>query len=193
MGKIFYLMGKSASGKDTIYKRIRQELPSLLEAVIYTTRPMRAGEKEGVEYHFVTRAQFEDAKASGKVIEYRDYQTVHGIWTYFTLDDGQFDKDGDFIAIGTLESYLKMREYFGKERLVPIYIEVEDGLRLLRAVNREREQKEPKYRELCRRFLADSEDFSEENLQKAEITKRYANVEMESCIKEIILGIQQEM
>lgn len=193
MGKIFYLMGKSASGKDTIYKRIRQALPSLMEAVIYTTRPMRAGEKEGVEYHFVSRDRFEELKDSGKVIEYRDYQTVHGIWTYFTLDDGQFDKDGDFIAIGTLESYLKMREYFGKERLVPIYIEVEDGLRLLRAINREREQKEPKYRELCRRFLADSEDFSEKNLQKAEITKRYANVEMESCIKEIILGIQQEM
>lgn len=56
--------------------------------------------------------------------------------------------------IGTLESYYGMREYFGEEQLIPIYIEVEDGLRLERALCRERQQKEPKYAEMCRRFLA---------------------------------------
>ena len=193
MSKIFYLMGKSASGKDTIYKRVKEALPELLEIVIYTTRPMREGEKDGVEYHFVNDAEFQRLKQLGKVIEYREYHTVHGIWTYFTVADEQFDRTESNIAIGTLESYMKLREYFGKERLVPIYIEVEDGLRLERALARERGQREPKYKELCRRFLADAEDFSEEKLSRAEIETRYENVDLEACIREIILGIRRNL
>jgi hypothetical protein len=69
---------------------------------------------------------------------------------------------------------------------VPIYIEVEDGLRLARAVERERLQTNPKYAELCRRFLADSSDFSEEKLKEAGISRRFSNEgEIEECIDEI--------
>ena len=50
MGKIFYVMGKSASGKDTIYKELRERIPELKTVVLYTTRPIRAGETNGVEY-----------------------------------------------------------------------------------------------------------------------------------------------
>lgn len=193
MSKIFYLMGKSASGKDTIYKRIREELPMLRNLVIYTTRPPREGEQEGVEYHFTDRAAFQEFLAAGKVIEYRDYDTVCGVWTYFTVDDGQFDKEDAMLAIGTPVSYRKLRDYLGAERVVPIYIEVEDGIRLTRALEREKNQKEPKYAELCRRFLADAEDFSEENLQTSGIDVRYENVEIEECVRQIVLGIQENL
>jgi guanylate kinase len=56
-------------------------------------------------------------------------------------------------------------------------VEVEDWLRLERAVRRERKEAEPKYQELCRRFLSDSQDFSEENLEKAGIERRFSNNE----------------
>ena len=166
MSKIFYFMGKSASGKDTIFKQIKERMPNLKTIVIYTTRPIREGEQEGVEYYFVDEKRLAELEAQGKVIELRAYNTVHGVWKYFTVDDGQFDGDENYIAIGTLESYAKMLAYMGTDSLVPIYIDVDDGVRLLRAVERERKQKEPKYEELCRRFLADAEDFSEENLQR---------------------------
>ena len=58
MGKIFYLMGKSASGKDTIYKKVKEQLPELKTIVIYTTRPIREGERDGVEYFFKTEDEF---------------------------------------------------------------------------------------------------------------------------------------
>ena len=190
MNKIFYLMGKSASGKDTIYKKIKEALPELKPLVIYTTRPIREKETEGVEYHFVDEARMGELREQGKVIELRQYHTVHGIWYYFTADDGQFDGDRHLLAIGTPESYCAMRNYFGADRLIPIYIEVDDGVRLERALSRERKQQEPKYKEMCRRFLADAEDFSEENLQKAGIVKRYVNENMEACTEEILLGIQ---
>ena len=161
---------------------------------MYTTRPIRDGEREGVEYHFVDEACLAELEGEGKIIELRAYNTVHGVWKYFTVDDGQFQLEKqDYLMIGTLESYEKTREYFGKDTLVPIYIEVEDGERLARALNRERQQKSPKYAELCRRFLADSEDFAEEKLQRLEIIERFENIDLEKTIEKIssrIHGVQ---
>ena len=193
MGKIFYLMGKSASGKDTIYKKVKEQLPELKTIVIYTTRPIREGERDGVEYFFVDDNRLQELQEAGKVIELREYNTVHGIWKYFTADDGQFDREDHLIAIGTLESYVQLRKYFGDEKLIPIYIEVEDGLRLERALSRERQQREPKYEELCRRFLADAADFSVDKLSEAGITCKYLNIDMDKCIDEIVLGIREKM
>lgn len=193
MGKIFYLMGKSASGKDTIYKKIKEVMPVLKPIVIYTTRPIREGERDGREYFFVNEERLENLQEAGKVIELRAYDTVHGIWKYFTVDDGQFDGDEHYLAIGTLESYIQLRNYFGEERIVPIYVEVDDGLRLERALARERMQANPKYEEMCRRFLADASDFSEDNLRNAGITRRFRNIEMNQCVDEIVLGIQEKM
>ncbi|MBQ6946143.1 MAG: guanylate kinase [Ruminococcus sp.] len=184
MNCIFYIMGKSSSGKDTIYNRIRLE-EKLLPVVLYTTRPMRENEENGREYHFVDRSCFDKMKSEGKVIEERIYNTIHGEWIYFTSKDSINLKKGNCIGIGTLESYVKIKEHFG-EAVVPIYIEVEDGLRLARAVERERLQTNPKYAELCRRFLADSSDFSEEKLKEAGISRRFSNEgEIEECIDEI--------
>lgn len=194
MGKIFYLMGKSSSGKDTIFKKIREEIPELKTIVLYTTRPIREGETNGVEYYFTDEARREMLQKSGKLIESRTYDTVHGKWSYFTADDGQIDLEkNSYLVIGTLVSYRKMQEYFGKEALEPIYIEVEDGERLSRALSRERQQEFPKYAEMCRRFLADTEDFSEENLKKCGITHRYINQNMDVCIGEIVLGIRTKL
>ena len=126
------------------------------------------------------------------MIERRDYNTVHGIWTYFTVDDGQIKLENqDYLIIGTLESYQKIREYYGKEVVVPIYIEVEDGERLQRALNREKEQVTPKYEEMCRRFLADAKDFSEEKLAEAEITRRFINRDLDETEAEIEAFINQ--
>ena len=56
MGKIYYMMGKSASGKDTLFKEVKQAFPELRTITLYTTRPIREGERDGVEYFFVDDA-----------------------------------------------------------------------------------------------------------------------------------------
>ena len=186
MGKIYYVMGKSSSGKDTIYKKLLEIHPEFHTIVPYTTRPIREGEHNGVEYHFVNEKRLNEMQAAGQIIEVRSYDTKCGIWTYFTADDGQIDlKTHDYLVIGTLVSYRALREYFGEEKLLPVYIEVEDGLRLQRALDRERSQRHPNYSEMCRRFLADEEDFKEENLADCGITERYENVELERCLERI--------
>lgn len=194
MGKIYYMMGKSSSGKDSIFKVVKKRMPELKDIVLYTTRPVREGETDGVEYYFVNEERLEALESRGCVIELRAYHTKHGIWKYFTADDGQIDLEVyNYLVIGTLESYEAMCQYFGKDKLVPIYIEVEDGMRLGRALERERQQAEPKYAEMCRRFLADSEDFSEENLKKAGIEVRFENVDFARCVEEICLYISSKL
>lgn len=181
-------MGKSAAGKDKIYSMLagNKEL-NLKKLVLYTTRPIRAGEENGVQYYFTDDSKLQEFKAKGKLIESRAYHTVHGIWTYFTADDGQVElQKGNYLGIGTLESYQKLKDYYGEQQVVPVYIQVEDGERLQRALQREREQEKPKYEELCRRFLADQEDFSEENIRKAGIKLRFTNDNLELCVKNII-------
>ena len=186
MGKIFYIMGKSSSGKDTIYKKLSERMPELQRIVPYTTRPIRDGGQEGVEYHFVGEDRLREMQEAGRVIEVRAYNTKCGVWTYFTADDGQIDLEKkDYLVIGTLESFQALKKYFGEEKIVPIYIEVDDGVRLSRALEREQREKEPRYEEMCRRFLADSADFSEENLRRAGIWKRFVNMELERCLEEI--------
>lgn len=189
MGKLFYIMGKSSSGKDTIYSELlsRKEL-GLQPLIIYTTRPIRSNETDGVQYHFVTEKDLFQMQEAGKVIELRTYPSVYGPWNYFTADGDALDMEKyNYIGLGTPESYVKIKKYYGEERVVPIYIEVEDGLRLQRALDRERSLEAPKYEEMCRRFLADQKDFCEENIVAAGITKRfYNNGTLESCLQEVL-------
>ena len=187
MGKIYYMMGKSSSGKDTLYKEVRHRCPELKTVILYTTRPIREGEKDGVEYFFVSEDTLNKYKQEGKVIELRTYATMYGDWSYATIDDGQVDLEkADYLVIGTLESYDKMKKYYGQENLEPVYIEVEDGERLRRALLREQGEVKPRYDEMCRRFLADQEDFSEDKLKEAGITRRYSNNDKVQCLEEII-------
>lgn len=196
MGKIFYIMGKSSSGKDTVYAEILSspEL-ELCPVVMYTTRPIRARETDGVEYHFVTEEIMEEMERAGKIIELRTYQTVFGPWYYFTADTEAIDLScHNYLALGTLESYGKVKKYYGEECVVPVYIEVEDGLRLERALMRERKQAAPNYDEVCRRFLADQKDFAEENIQRAGILRRFSNDgPKEDCISEVAEYIRRQI
>ncbi len=187
MGKMVYLMGKSSTGKDTVYKRLLKNASLNLKKIVpYTTRPIRAGEIEGEEYFFTDEKGFEKLKAQGRVIEDRAYYTYHGLWRYFTVDDGKIDlENNDYIIIGTPESFVKTREYFGEDKVIPVLLEVDDGVRLQRALNRERRQKNPKYQELCRRYLADEEDFSKEKIREAGISLIFSNENLEKCLSEI--------
>lgn len=194
MGKIFYVMGKSASGKDTVYRLLLNRIPGLETVTIHTTRPIREGETDGVEYKFSTMEQYEAFLKSGCVIESRTYQTVCGPWVYYTVDDGQFHLDQEYyLMIGTLESYESMRGYFGKDVMVPVYIYTDDETRLKRAIEREKKQKTPNYSEVCRRYLADEVDFSSEKLIHSQILKQYENVDLTVCMEEIVGDIRRLM
>lgn len=220
MGKIFVIMGKTSSGKDTISEHLLEHwIPKktgqekLKTVVTYTTRPMRPNETEGVQYFFVTQERLSELREQGKVIEERCYHTVHGPWFYFTVDDDQIDLENhNYLMTNTLAGYEMIDSYYSKglseenkdtllskkcqeeqknKIVVPIYIEADSKDRLLRYIHRESLQETPNYSEVCRRFLADEVDFAEEELQRLGITKRYYNRELETCCQEIEEDIEK--
>lgn len=190
MGRLYVFMGKSAAGKDTLYRRVLAECPELTAVVPYTTRPIRRGETPGKDYRFVSEAEMAQMEKDDRIIESRCYQTVKGPWYYFTAEDGQIDFDrGDYCLISTLEGYERIRDHYGADNVIPLYIEAGDFERIQRSLERERSQRTPCVAEVCRRFLADEQDFSAEKLAKAGIKDRVWNEDLQkaSCqIKAII-------
>ena len=187
MGKIFFFFFKSSSGKDTIFKKIRDDKELNLKPIVsYTTRPKRTNETNGVEYFFINEKELNKFEKEDKVIEKRVYHTVHGDWYYCTINDEQVDlESSNYLLITTLESYKSLKDYFGEDKVYPLYIHVEDGIRLQRALDRDKNQENPNFDELCRRFLADNSDFSKENLSTLKINEFYTNKELEECINNI--------
>ncbi len=185
MGKIFYLIGKSCAGKDSLYNILKNDKElGLLPVIRYTTRPIRDGETDGVSYHFVDIDGYRSLKDSGKIIEEQVYDTVYGDWYYFTADDGGINiKNHSYIAVGVLKSFASTREYFGNDNVLPLYIELDDGERLQRALTRERLPENGKYAEMCRRFLSDDRDFSEERIKELGIKdeERFVNDDLMEC------------
>lgn len=160
MGKLFILIGKSASGKDTLMSQVLSACPHIKRLASYTTRPKREKEEDGREYFFVSDSFFEEKKKEGRVIEERIYESEDGVWRYGTIDEDNLDfSKGSYLAIKDPCGAEKLKEYYGKDSVVTILIDINDGIRLMRALTRELSQENPKYVEICQRFLADEEDF----------------------------------
>lgn len=150
MGKIYYMMGKSSSGKDTLFKEVKEALPELRTVTLYTTRPIREGEKDGVEYFFVTDEVLDDYGRRGLVVEERGYHTVCGLWRYATVDDGQIDlAASDYLVIGTLESYERCGNTTGQSSWSPSTSKWRTASGLQEPCSGRRAQAEPKYAEMC--------------------------------------------
>lgn len=180
MDNIYVILGKSASGKDTIYQKI-VSMCDLVPIVYYTTRPIRNGEVDGKDYFYVTEKEIEAAEKSGKLIEKRTYNTVKGLWTYATISDGQFETQRDGIIVLPPKAYYSFIEYFGKDKIIPIFVHVPDGIRLRRSIERDEKQDTPNYEETCRRFLSDAQDFKD-----LVVEKQFVNDKVDKCVSEII-------
>lgn len=186
MSKVFCIIGKSGTGKDALYKKILYKKNNNLMPIIpYTTRPKRHDEVEGVNYHFVTEEQMLELKEDGLILEKRDYNTMNGIWSYFTV---KFDllTGMDYITITTLDGVFKLIEHYGNDMIQVVYLHLEDQQRLLRCINREAIQGKPNFSEVCRRYLADEMDFSPERLSLIEnIYAIDTSMDINCCIKQI--------
>lgn len=180
---ITYLTGKSASGKDSIVKALVERVKELELYIPYTTRSKRSHEIDGKDYHFITEGELEKLEKAGQVVEKRVYNTVHGPWIYATVDD--FDSHSDVIMIDTLESFRAVREKLGADRVKGIYIECPDGVRLQRALDREKSEETPKNKEMCRRILADEEDYSPGKIKEVAVDRVFRNDDLKHCVEQI--------
>ena len=160
------LCGKSASGKDAIAKRLCRRGFDML--VSYTSRPMREGEHEFVDYVFLTKKDFEQRIKEGRFIEYRSYKTlVNGqedIWYYGTPKRDLVDMlsaEKDYVIILDLDGAKAFMDYYGRPNCFCVSIEASDSTRTERALKRGSFDET----EWDRRLEADFEAFSEERVE----------------------------
>ena len=158
---IIAIMGKSASGKDSLLKALLQE-PQFKEAksiISCTTRPIRENEINDTDYHFLTNEQFTNLVLSNRMLE----ATVFNDWCYGTSIDS-LSTSGINIGVFNPEGCEALRQN-ENITLCLIYVEATDKTRLLRSLNRE---KNPDCHEIVRRFNADEMDFCEEEIEYLE-------------------------
>jgi guanylate kinase len=109
MARVFVITGPSGVGKGTLIRGLMERLPQLELSVSATTRAPRPGERDGVDYHFLGREQFDERVRRGEFVEHADYA-------------GR--------SYGTLRSELERRLHDG----IPVVLEIEtQGARQVRA------------------------------------------------------------
>lgn len=152
MKYIVALVGKAGAGKDAIMQRLCQGNPDWNMIVSCTTRPMREGEIEGVNYYYLTNEEFAQKVLNGDMLE----ATYFNNWHYGTMASSL--KDGINIGVFNPEGYDCLKEIGPSDNIevIGFYITCDDKTRLLRQLNREND---PDVGEIIRRFSADEEDF----------------------------------
>lgn len=161
--KIILLIGPSNSGKDLFFKKIK-DIYQIEPIVPFTTREKRPGEQEGETYHYISQEQMDLLELKNLLIERRVYNTISGKWNYATSKEGIDLEHHHYVYSAVWTIYQSFLKYYPKENVIPFYFQLDDGIRLQRALDRERNSKNEKYAEMCRRYLADKQDFPESML-----------------------------
>lgn len=157
--KIFCLIGCSAAGKDTIYNMFIKR--GFLPMVSDTTRPMREGETQGKEYNFITKGEFLEKERNGEYIEFRRYDTEHGIW-YYGLPSTCVDREDSkalYMGIFDYNGFRDIQKHFGEELVEAIYIDCPLEERLERSFDREPNATIEQKIEMLRRQMSDMKEI----------------------------------
>lgn len=160
---IVCLIGATGSGKDTLLSAIAKEYPNTFKPLVsHTSRPRRECEVEGREYHFISEEEFIDKLGAGEFVEYRKYKVATNETWYYGLHDTEVDLESDNIYIGIFDinGYNEIVREYGSVNVFPVYVDCDAVTRLERVLGREDiKVGSEKYREVLRRFYADSCDI----------------------------------
>lgn len=147
--KVIAILGKSGSGKDTLLKKLTS-IFNVNVIVPVTTRPPRAGEVDGKDYHFMTDEEVTPAILNGELLGSKNF---NGWW--YGFPQCSLSREKINIVVLNPSAYLDFANADDIE-LFTICCKIEDKERLLRALRRE---ENPDCYEICRRFIADTNDF----------------------------------
>lgn len=158
MRKIFVVLGKASTGKDSLVKILNHELEMPM-AISFTTRPKRETEKDGVEYNFITREKFMEYRNSNALVEFTQYKISSGETWYYGLTKEELEKNEYAVVIVNPYGLQQIKKLYG-DKVVSILIDADADTRIKRYLGRD-SMNDEKVAECCRRFLADKEDFKE--------------------------------
>lgn len=168
-GKILFLCGKGGTGKDSVLNMLLKAYPTMFTRyVLTTTRDMRYGEIEGVEYHFCDTETFLDRDNKGEFIIVEKYSIANGNTNFYGVGDIPVD-DTVYVLCGTNTQFYKLKEIYG-DRVVGVYLYNTSYTSLTRMLSRLRDRTEYNVLESCRRVLSDSYDYMYIDFQSFDLT-----------------------
>ena len=148
------LLGKSASGKDTVVNNLIHNYYGYEKIITWTTRPMRPGEKQDVTYHFTDDEDFEEKIEEGFFAEWKKYNSVFGTWYYGTAVQDITNNSNNKIIILTPSGYEDIKEYINDEEILSVYLDSS-----LRTLYKRLKFRGDNPKEIKRRLLHDIKDF----------------------------------
>lgn len=188
--KIFLILGKSCSGKDSIFTMLQQDLAFMKEENLSklpscTTRPKRAGEREGREYHFATMTEFDKLYKQGKVAEYNVYHTKVGAWVYFTLKEDIDKSSSNLIGIKNPLGYTQLKDIYSDKLVI---IQIDAPQEVLKQRYESRGATSDSYEDRAKR---DNEDFK--YLKPNYIVVNDGSKKIEEVVEEVKNIIKKEL
>lgn len=192
MSKYICILGKSASGKTTLVGNLLKHPALNVKAkVLYTTRPMRPGEVNGVDYWFTTEEDWLALRASGRIIEEREFYVGKGMVRYATcLDEDEGlndDSDTMFVVPCTYDMWKSFKKVIPERNLIGIYLDIDDVTLIERSLAREKLCKEPDIKEICRRFMSDDKQYPKDLSKEMHIIPKCSEKETVTRAIDIIL------
>lgn len=183
--KIFALLGYSSVGKDTILKQVLKDMDDVKPIISTTTRPMRKGETEGVEYYFIDDTEF--FRRGTDFVEQRIYHTKvkengvekNATWRY-GIERMELEKDDYLIVIVDSVGYKELKNYVGNNKIVPIFISAPQEELKARALARGDLEAE-----VDRRLKDDYERFMDFRVRTVYHEVKNTNGRLEEAIKEV--------
>lgn len=156
--KLFLLVGKSASGKDTFMNMLLSDFKEIKPLVSHTTRPMRTGEKDGETYHFVDDVTFEEMLDNGEFLETTSYtiESENKIYKYGLSKKEVMDTPYAMTIVNPYGLNNLLANKFIKDNIVSILITRNDKDRILAYINRD---ENVNIKEMIDRYKRDEEDF----------------------------------
>ena len=185
MYKIYALIGKSASGKDTIVKELLKHKGDIFHGVVSsTTRPRRDYEINGVDYNFITEEEIVKLCNEEKMLEL----SVFNDWFYGTCVDSLVD-DKINLGVFNIQGIHSLMEREDVDLRI-FYVQATDKQRLIRQLTRENC---PNIDEIFRRYKTDNSDFSEYNIDFLfTAIENNDNEDFENCIATIIAFSEED-
>lgn len=182
MNKIVVLLGKTASGKNTIFERIIKDF-DIKPIVSYTTRPIRVDKEiQGIDYNFVSDEEFKKGLMNNEFLEFRSYNTFESeketIWYYGTHKSSIDFTKGSYIHIVDKDGLMQLLDIYGKEKIFSIYIDADLNDIITRSLKRD----DTNIHELVRRIIDDqaqhkhSSFFCDRTVKNEDITQCYNTV-----------------
>ena len=185
MYKVICILGKQASGKDSLARYIAKQYDCKI-AVSSTTRPMRSNEVSGIDYFFLDDKDF----FKQDLVEYKEYNTLSdgkpAIWYYGLTSNALDTKYGNVVAVVDVHGLEQIIGHVGENNVLAIYVDADYESRMYRAIARDAKFE---INEFYRREMTDGEKFDDVTYL---VNYTVLNLDLNKAINEVNIIMKKE-